>query len=261
MFKAAWNYRHFIYSSIKAEISGRYSRSKLGGAWLILHPLAQSLVLAIVLSQLLGARLSGIDGNYAYAVYLLSGTLVWNFFAETTSNTISMFRDRASLLKKINFPRVCVPLIVAGTALINHLILMFIILLLVWGLGVVPKISLLLLPLLILITLGFALGIGLILSVFDVFNRDVGHLWQVIVQFWFWLTPIVYVADILPVKIQEMLRYNPMYWITHSYQQVIAYGNIPDLEPFVIISAITAVLLGFGFLLFVRASSDIVDAL
>lgn len=261
MAKSAWNYKHFIYSSIKAEINGRFTRSRLGGAWLILHPLAQALVLAVVLSQLLGARLSGIDSEYAYATYLLSGTLAWNFFAETTANTISMFRDRANLLKKINFPRICIPLIVIGTALINHLILMLIIIAIVWVLGVAPAESLLLLPVLVVINLSLSLSIGLILSVFDVFNRDIGHLWQVIIQFWFWLTPIVYVADILPPTIQSIMQYNPMYWVTHSYQQVIAYGNIPDLQPFAVIIGISLMFLILGFFLFIRASSDIVDAL
>jgi lipopolysaccharide transport system permease protein len=175
MFKAAWNYRHFIYSSIKSEVNGRYSRSKLGSAWLILHPLAQSLVLAIILSQLIGARLSGIDSDYAYAVYLLSGILAWNFFSETTANCISMFRDRANLIKKINFPRVCIPIIVVCTALVNHLILMCVTIVIVYMLGVVPTENLLFLPLLVVINLGLALSIGLILSVFDVFVRDVGN--------------------------------------------------------------------------------------
>ncbi|RLA44036.1 MAG: ABC transporter permease [Gammaproteobacteria bacterium] len=261
MVKGAWNYKHFVYSSIKSEINGRFSRSRLGGAWLILHPLAQALVLAFVLSKLLGARLSGIESDYAYAVYLLSGLLGWNVFAETTGNTIAMFRDRANLLKKISFPRVCIPLIVFGTSLVNHLILLVITLGIVWGLGIAPAESLLVIPLLILVNMGLAMGLGLVLSVFEVFVRDVGHFWQIIIQFWFWLTPIVYVADTLPQPVQTVLSYNPMYWVTNGYQQAIAYGSFPDLQPFAVVAASAAVLLGLGFFLFMRASSDIVDAL
>lgn len=248
-------------TSIKSEVSGRYSRSRLGGAWIIIHPLAQVLVMALVLSQLLGAKLTGIDSQYAYAVYLLSGTLAWNVFAETVTTTLPMFSDRANLLKKINFPRVCIPIIVAATCLLNHLILMVITILIVWALGVAPTKVLTVLPLLVLINLGLAMGIGLILSVFDVFIRDVGHFWQVVVHFWFWLTPIVYVADVLPQSLQGLINYNPMYWITHSYQQVIVYGNWPDWSPLLVIALIASLLLTFGFVLFMRARSDIVDAL
>jgi lipopolysaccharide transport system permease protein len=261
MTKGAWQYRHFIASSIRSDISGRYTRSRLGGAWMILHPLAQALVLAIVLSQLLGARLSGINSDYAYAIYLLCGTLAWNVFSETTASTISMFKSRANLLKKINFPRVCIPLIVVGTALVNHLILMVITLLIVWALGISPGQTLFLLPLLVIINLGLAMGIGMILAVFDVFMRDVGHFWQVVVQFWFWLTPIVYVTDILPPTVQGLMQYNPMFWIVNAYQQVIAYGQLPQLQPLLWVCVLVSLLLMMGFFLFVRASSDIVDAL
>ena len=228
---------------------------------MILHPLAQALVLAIVLSQLLGARLSGIDSEYAYAIYLLSGTCAWNLFNDATSSTISMFKERANLLKKINFPRVCIPLIVMGTALVNQLILMAITILIVWALGITPSRPVLLLPLLVVINLGLAMGIGLILSVFDVFLRDISHLWQVVIQFWFWLTPIVYVFDSLPPVVRVAMQYNPMYWLVNAYQQVISFGQITDLQPLLVVAAVVLVLLVMGFFLFIRASTDIVDAL
>ena len=261
MVKGAWDYKHFIYSSIKAEINGRYSSSKLGGIWLVLHPLAQSLVLAVVLSQLMGSRLSGIESDYAYAVYLLSGSLAWSLFAETSNSALTMFKSKANLIKKISFPRVCIPLIVIGTALFNHLILMIVTLFIVWGLGIAPSSSLVILPFILLINLGLAVGIGMILSVFDVFLRDIGHLWQIIINFWFWLTPIVYILDTLPPAVKGLMEYNPMYWVVNGYQQAIGYKNIVSLEPFIILSCLVALLLSLGFFLFTRASSDIVDAL
>lgn len=261
MAKAAWQYRHFIISSIKAEMGGRYARSKLGGLWFILHPLATALVLAIVLSQFLGARLPGIESNYAYAVYLLSGMVGWSLFAETTQSCISMFRDRANLLKKINFPKVCIPLVVVGTALINHLLFIGVVVLLVWILGVAPSVSLLYLPVLIILSLALAVGIGLTLSVFDVFNRDVGNVWQVVTQFWFWLTPIVYVFDTLSPKVASFIQYNPMFWVTRGYQQAIAYQQVFDAPQLLWVALLGFIMLVIGFVFFMRGSSDIVDAL
>lgn len=261
MAKAAWQYRHFILSSIKAEMGGRYARSRLGALWFILHPLATALVLAIVLSQFLGARLPGIESNYAYAVYLLSGMVGWSLFAETTQSCISMFRDRANLLKKINFPKVCIPLVVVGTALINHLLFIGAVVLLVWVLGVAPSYSLLYLPLLILLSLALAVGIGLTLSVFDVFNRDVGNVWQIVTQFWFWLTPIVYVFDTLSPKVASFIQYNPMFWVTRGYQQAIAYQQVFDAPQLLWVALLGFTMLLIGFVFFMRGSSDIVDAL
>ena len=75
MLKALWAYRFFIVSSIKTEFRSRFARSKLGGAWMILHPLAQVAIYALVLSAVLSAKLPGINNRYAYAIYLMAGTL------------------------------------------------------------------------------------------------------------------------------------------------------------------------------------------
>ena len=261
MFKAAYAYRHFILSSIKSDVQGKYSRSKLGLIWMILHPLAHAAVLALVLSQLIGARLSGIDSEYAYAVYLLSGILAWNLFAETTTAAISMFRDRATLLKKINFPRVCIPLIVAGTALLNHIIFFIVVITIVWLLGVPPTASLIIVPLAFVLLIAMAMGIGLILSIFDVFNRDISQFWAIVIQFWFWLTPIVYSPDILPAKVKELLLYNPVYPMISAYQHAIAFGGVVAYGPLLKAAAIAILLLSFSFFLFLRSSTDVVDEL
>lgn len=261
MIKAAWNYRDFILSSIKAEIKGKYAGSKLGIFWVVLHPLAHAAVLAIVLSQLLGSRLSGIDSDYAYAIYLLSGVVAWNFFADTVGSSVSMFRDRANLLKKVNFPRICIPLIVAGASIINHVLFLSIVIAIVWALGISPGLSLWVIPLAFILILGMAIAIGLTLSVFDVFNRDVGNFWSVVVQFWFWLTPIVYAPEVLPEAISAILIHNPVYPMILSYQHAIAYGDVPNLMLLVKSSLITLFLLVFSFFLYLRSSSDVVDAL
>ncbi len=259
--KAAWGYRHFIISSIKGEMSGRFARSRLGGLWFILHPLATAAVLALVLSQFLGSRLPGIQSDYAYAIYLLAGMVGWSLFAETTQSCVSMFRDRASILKKVNFPRVCIPLIVVGTALINHLLFLLVVVAIVWFMGVTPSLALLYLPMLILVSISLAVGIGLTLSVFDVFNRDVGNVWQVITQFWFWLTPIVYVYDVLDESVAQLIKYNPMLWVTRGYQQAIAYNEVMNPLDLLWVAVLAIGFLVLGFVVFMRGSSDIVDAL
>lgn len=261
MFKSAWKYRSFILHSIKSEITGRYARSKFGSIWLFLQPLAQAVILAVVLSQLVGTRLSGIDSDYAYAVYLLAGILGWNLFSETTSNLIAMFKDRSNLVTKVNFPKICIPLIVIGSALVNHFIMAVIVVTLIFFLGVAPSSYLLLLPLLIAVNLGLSLGIGLILSIFEVFSRDVGQVWQIVVQFLFWLTPIVYTKDVLPDSVTGALKYNPLYWIVDGYHHAICYGVLPEYKPLLIILCTSLILLVVGFFLFIRASTDMVDAL
>jgi len=259
MVKGAWDYRQFIFTNIRAELQGQYSKSRFGLLWLFLNPLAQASVLALVLSQLLGARMSGIEGEYAYAVYLLSGILGWQLFSELTSNFATMFTQRANLIKKSSFPKVCIPLIVMGSAIVQHIIFSFIVIGVVWWLGVSPSWALINVFLGIALTVGLATSIGIVIGTLDVFSRDVRNFWQIVLQFWFWLTPIVYSKDILPAKFKFLLEFNPMYWILEIYQNAIARKNLYFTSELLWLFCFEVIALMFAFFLFIKASSDIVD--
>src|ERR1700681_576004 len=85
-FVGAWRYRHFILSSIHTEFRARFVRSKLGGLWMIIHPLAQAAIFALVLAEVMGAKLAGMaNDKFAYAIYVLSGMLAWSLFSEIIS--------------------------------------------------------------------------------------------------------------------------------------------------------------------------------
>ena len=111
MLKALWNYRYFIFSSIKNELRLRFIRSRLGALWMIIHPLMQVLIFATILSEVLAAKLPGIDDKYGYALYLMSGTLCWTMFSETIGKSVNLFVDSGNLMKKMSFPRICLPFI------------------------------------------------------------------------------------------------------------------------------------------------------
>jgi len=129
LLQAAWRYRSFISTSIANEFRSKLTRSRLGVAWIVLHPLAQVLIFATVLSSVLSSKLPGIDNKYAYAMYLMSGILCWSLFADILQRCLTVFIDNASLLKKIQFPRVCLPLVSVGAALIGNLALLAVLLL------------------------------------------------------------------------------------------------------------------------------------
>ena len=99
MLLAAWRYRFFIFSSIKTELRTKFVRSNLGGFWMILHPLSQVLIFAFVLSAVLSAKLPGIDNQYAYSIYLMSGILAWSLFSEIVTRCLTLFIDNGNILK------------------------------------------------------------------------------------------------------------------------------------------------------------------
>ena len=115
LFKSLWDYRGFVFSSIRNEFSARFARSRLGGLWMIINPLAQVAIYALVLSNVLAAKLPGIDNKYAYALYLMAGMLAWSLFSEIISRCLTLFIDQGNLMKKMRFPRITLPVIVVGS--------------------------------------------------------------------------------------------------------------------------------------------------
>jgi lipopolysaccharide transport system permease protein len=258
---AAWRYRHFILSSIRNDFRGRFARSRLGGTWMILHPLSQVLMYALVLSAVLSAKLPGIDNRFSYAIYLTAGILSWSLFSEIITRSLTLFIDNGNLMKKVVFPRICLPFIVTGSALVNHILLLIAILVIFAMLGHNPAWPALLLPVFISITVALGLSIGLIFGVLNVFMRDIGQVVPVLLQFGFWFTPIVYTANIIPEQYRGWLAINPMYHISGAYQDVLVFARVPNWLQLMVVFLFSIMFLGIALFIFRKASAEMVDVL
>lgn len=259
---SAWRYRHFIASSIRAEIRARFIRSKLGGLWMIVHPLVQAAIFALVLAGIMSSKLPGMGNDTsAYALYLLSGLLGWSLFSEVVSRCLTLFIDNANLLKKMLFPRICLPMIVAGSALLNNVLLLLAVLLVFGLFGRFPGSGLAWVPVLMLLTFALGLAIGLLFGVFNVFVRDVGQIVPVLLQFGFWLAPIAYTPEIVPARLRGLLRLNPMTPIVEGYQDALLFGRAPDVIALAWLAVAALLLLSAALALFRRASPEMVDVL
>lgn len=261
MLLAVWAYRFFIISSIKTEFRSRFARSKFGGLWVILHPLALVLIYAFILSQIMTAKLPGVATQYAYPIYILSGIVGWTLFTEILGRSLTVFIDNGNLIKKMHFPKLSLPLIVVGSALVNFLLLFTMMFIIFGFLGHLPYHFLYWLPLLMIITVVLAVGIGLFFGVLNVFIRDIGQVMTIILQFWFWLTPIIYMSSIIPEKYHTLLMLNPMTGITMGYQNVLLYDKAPDLSVLVYPSIVAFIFLVLAMVLFRKASEEMTDVL
>jgi lipopolysaccharide transport system permease protein len=260
-FSSVWRYRHFIASAIKNDFRNRFARSKIAGAWVILQPLIQAAIFAVILSSVLAAKLPNVDNNYAYALYLLAGMAAWGLFAEITGRCLNIFIENSNTLKKIVFPRICLPTIAAGIALINYLLFLFAVVAVAVLVGVPPGLNYWhLIPLSILIV-AFSLGLGLFLGTLNVFMRDVGQVMSVILQLWFWFTPIVYPANIIPEQFKPVLHANPLYPVVDGFHQVILYGKPPQWELIIPAAITSVVMLIIALIVFRKAAPEMVDVL
>ncbi len=228
---------------------------------MILSPLAQAAIFALVLSEVLAAKLPGIANKSAYAIYLMSGMAAWGLFTEILNRSLTVFIEYANTLKKIAFPRLCLPVIVGGSAVLNHFLLLLATIVIFALFGHLPGLAWLALPLVTLIIVLFAFGLGIILGLLNVFSRDVAQVMGIVIQLWFWFTPVVYLLESVPARFASLLKLNPMTNLVHAYQQILLYKSLPDLSTLVAPAVLALLLFIFAFWLFRRASADLVDAL
>lgn len=259
--RALWSYRGFILGSVKREFQSKYRNSLLGAAWTVINPLAMILVYTVIFAEVMKAKLPGVENTFGYSIYLCSGVLAWGLFAEITGRTQTMFLENSNLIKKVNFPKVCLPVLVMANALSNFLIIfgLFTIFLVVSGnfpglpfLAVIPLITLLVV---------FAIGLGVTLGVLNVFFRDVGQFFGIFLTFWFWLTPIVYPVSILPERLASLMNFNPMAPLVGGFQQVLVHRQWPEWQELWLISSLAIALCLLGVGLFRRHAGEIVDEL
>jgi lipopolysaccharide transport system permease protein len=261
IFSSIWTYRSFIYGSVKREFQSRYRNSLLGAAWTVINPLAMIIVYTLIFTQIMRAKLPGIESQYAYSIYLCTGVLTWGYFAEIVTRSQNVFIENANLIKKINFPRLCLPVVIVANASLNFLIIFGLFTLFLIFSGSFPGFVYLALIPLLMIQVAFSIGLGMTLGVLNVFFRDVGQFFSVVIQFWFWLTPIVYPAAILPDSVRGYLAYNPMVNLMVAYQDVVVYGRLPEwtsLWPLTLLAIFFCI---WGLLLFRKRSGEMVDEL
>lgn len=261
MLRALWAYRGFILGNVKREFQSKYRNSLLGAAWNVINPLSMIIVYTVIFAQVMRAKLPGVDSTFAYSIYLCAGVLTWGLFAEITSRSQNMFLENANLLKKLTFPRLCLPVTVVATGLLNFLIVFGLFSAFLVLTGNFPGLAYVaLFPLLALLVI-FATGLGMVLGVLNVFFRDVGQFYGVFVTFWFWLTPIVYPPSILPERLQPFMAANPLAQWMAAVQGVLVRGEWPHWS-----SLLYPLLLGvglclLGFRVFRDRAGEMVDEL
>jgi len=261
MFKSVWLYRGFILGSVKREFQSKYRNSLLGGAWMVLNPLAMIVVYTVIFSQIMRAKLPGLDGVFSYSIYLCAGILTWGLFTEIVSRAQNTFLENANLLKKLTFPRLCLPVAVVASALLNFCIIfgLFSIFLLISG-NFPGLVYLALLPVLAILV-AFAIGLGVSLGVLNVFFRDVGQFFGILIQFWFWFTPIIYPVSILPPAARTLISYNPMTNIVGAFQTILVNGQWPVWSGLLPVAIVAIVLCVLGMRLFRKHAGEMVDEL
>lgn len=219
---------------------------------MLLNPLLNTLVLAIAFSSIFKSSLPN------YPIYVLSGLLIWNFIIQSSTHAMNTMTYGSNLLKRVYIPRTIYATTSVGNGVVNlilSLIVLFIIMLLwdhpfhknLWFVGIA-----------IILTTIFTLGLSLTLCLATVSFTDSIDIYGVITQAFFFLTPIIYPLNLLPLQIQDLMMINPFYCFIEIFRIPIYSGAIPDSQ-IIIASLIYATgFLAFGWILFTKNSHKIV---
>lgn len=231
-----------LWELARRDLWERYSGSSLGALWSIIYPLVTIIIYLVIFSGIMGAKLPGSSNIYSYGIYLVAGVVPWTAFASTVMRASTVYLDKRNVLSKIKIDLNCFPLyiVISESLICTITFTIFFVFLFISGYLFTPLI--LLIPVIFLLQQLFAYALGSICGIFVVFIRDLKEVISVIFQFWFWLTPIVYVYNILPAFVQPFQAINPAYWFISGYQRILSYQEMPDLL-FLFFLFVTAVIL------------------
>jgi ABC-2 type transport system permease protein len=240
-------YRYLLLELVLRDLKVKYRRSVLGYLWSVLNPILMMLVMTLVFSMLFRSSIEN------YAVYFMSGNLIFSFFSEATTGAQMSVIGAASLIKKVYIPKYLFPLEKCLFSLTTALFSLFALLCIAFATRLPFHPTMLLFPLPILYTFLFSVGMGMILSALTVFFRDMSFLYSVVVLAWMYLTPIMYPVDILPPWVERAMHFNPMFQFVRYFRDIFMYGHIPDLRVNLICLACGVLSISIGIAIFKKA--------
>ena len=248
-----------ILDLAKRDFIERYSGSTLGFVWSFIYPLINILIYMIIFGSLMGARLPGMSSVWGYGVYLIAGLVPWTAFANTVTRASTVFLDKKNIIAKIHIDLPTLPLFIVISESVTFIVTLAIFLLILVVTGFSFSWYLVLIPVLYLIQQLFAYALGFFFAMLVVFIRDLKEVVAIAFQIWFWFTPIVYVFDILPSGIQQVLIWNPMRAVVSGYHDIFVYQRIPSFFFLSLVLIVSIALIVLDYVIFKKLEKDIRD--
>lgn len=246
-------YSFLMEQLIARDFKRKYKRSVLGIVWSLLYPILMMSVMAIVFSHMFKFRVSVIN----YLVYLMTGIIMWQYFAEASNNSMTTVVDNFALINKIYIPKYIFPLSKCLSVAVNFLLTLIpwllIILLTQFGLGEFPAtitLYYLELPYIFISLIIFSIGMGLLLSSTSVLLRDIWYIYGIILTIWQYFTPVFYDISILPENLRILFKLNPMYQFIDGVRKIVLHGQGLSPLDFLVIGGTSILMLIFGMIVF-----------
>jgi lipopolysaccharide transport system permease protein len=248
MLREQVEYRELLYRMTARDLLVRYKQAVMGFGWAVFMPLVNTAVFSVIFT-----RVATLDTGMPYPIFAFCGLLFWNFFASSLRFAVNSLSGNATLVTKVYFPReifpfsailVCLADLAVGAVLLVGLMAYY---------KVTPTLTLALVPVLLLIQIAFTAGIALIISMANLFLRDVKYIFEMVLTVWMFATSVVYPVELVGGVLGAALRLNPMTPLIDGYRSVILRGEWPPFMPLLIAAGIAVTTLAVGWVFFHRS--------
>jgi len=245
-------HKDLIWELAKRDLKIRYKNSALGFLWSLLNPLLMMLVLSFVFMYFFRFDIEH------FPAFLVIGIVSWRFFGGT-AGALQSIVGNADLVRKIYFPREILTISSVLSVFVSTLLEFLVLLILLPILGVSLSFLVLLLPVLLVLQLIFVLGVSFILSSMYVYYRDIAHIWEVVMQAGFFLTPIFYPLSFIPAKYLDLYMLNPMAWFVLAYKDILFYNEMFSFFDLSVMFVISLVFLFMGYHIFKKLEPNFAE--
>ena len=250
-----WQHRELLYFLVWRDLKVRYKQTIIGIGWAVLQPLISMTIFTLIFGNLAKIPSDGLP----YSIFVYSALLPWNYFAGALQRCVASVVGDASLISKVYFPRLILPLAGTVSGVVDFLVsfVLLLVMMVYYGIGV--SWSVLTLPLLLLLALSTALAVGLWLSALNVRYRDVGHTIPFIVQVWMYASPIVYPVSMIPEKYRFFYSLNPMAGVIEGFRWALLGKQSPDFSVMAISATVVLLLITGGIIFFRNMEKTFAD--
>jgi homopolymeric O-antigen transport system permease protein len=254
-FKELWEYRELLYFLTWRDIKVRYKQTVLGASWAIIQPFFMMVVFSLFFGRLAHVPSDGIP----YPIFVYCALLPWQLFSHALTESSQSLVANERLIRKVYFPRLCVPISAVLGGLVDFAIAFVILLLMMLYYGIRPTWAIVLLPLFIVLAIATSLGVGLWLSALNVRYRDVRYTITFLVQVWLFATPVAYSSSLVPARWRALYGLNPMAGVVEGFRWALLGKNEgPGALLAISIVVVMLILIG-GLYYFKRMEAEFAD--
>ena len=256
-FKELSEYRDLFYFLVARDVKVRYKQTVLGGLWAIIQPLFLMVIFTLFFGYLAKVPSDGVP----YPIFNYTAMVAWSYFASAITFSSNSLVQETALISKVYFPRMLVPLAPIIAFLLDFAVSLIILIGMMFYYRVYPTIMVLFLPLLLLLMMLTASGVGMFLAAVNAKYRDVRYTITFLVQFWMFASPVVYPASIIPAKYHLIYAINPMAGVIEGFRSALLGTVAFPTDMLLVSTVVSVILLIFGALYFRRTERYFADVI